>query len=238
MADERKDGEWYFVKNWWEHQHYRDRRPAWIKLHRALETDPEFQSLTEIEQWRLVKLWLVASDMDGRLPRDPSYIGARLSLYHRQSSVHLLARFEAKGFISNKDIRGDKGLSASPRQRHIKKSREEKKEHAPFRAPTQLELSAYMSEQGFQTPAETAVQFIAYYETRGWIPSGSRVQMKDWRAAVRTWKRNDGKLQGGNRDDTRRKRTVEGLTKFLKHSGEVAGDLQRDVRQASERDSG
>jgi hypothetical protein len=57
-----------------------------------------------------------------------------------------------------------------------------------FHPPTQHEVISYMGEQGFRTPADTAAKFINYYEMLGWIPKGSKTQMKSWKAAVRTWK--------------------------------------------------
>ena len=108
---------WYYVKNWYRFQHYKDRRPPWIKLHRSIETDPAFQSLSEADQWRLVKLWLLASDMDGRFPNDVAYVRARLRLDHLTHTAMLLARLEATGLISQEDIRGASPTLASIRQR-------------------------------------------------------------------------------------------------------------------------
>jgi hypothetical protein len=59
-----------------------------------------------------------------------------------------------------------------------------------FNPPAVDELSNYMESQEFENPKETAEAFIAYYETRGWVPGGQRIQMKSWKAAVRTWKHN------------------------------------------------
>lgn len=59
-----------------------------------------------------------------------------------------------------------------------------------FIPPTQQEVSVYMQEQGFQDHSETAQRFIDYYEVRGWVPGNSKVRMKSWKAAVRTWKGN------------------------------------------------
>jgi hypothetical protein len=60
------------VKNWEDFQHYRDRRPPWIKLYRSLLDDPEFLKLCgDTEIGVLVRLWLIASedkDMLGNLP--------------------------------------------------------------------------------------------------------------------------------------------------------------------------
>jgi hypothetical protein len=123
--------QWYYIRNWWKYQHYHDRNAPWIKLHRSTETDPDFQKLAEIDQWRLARLWLVASDMEGRLPRDPAYIAARLRLYHRQSSVDLLARLLGSGLISERDVRGDRRESASPRQRQRQSNQRERQKAAP-----------------------------------------------------------------------------------------------------------
>jgi hypothetical protein len=47
-------------------QHYKDRCPPWIKLHRSVVTGEErqfddFLLLAEWEQWQLVRIWVVAS---------------------------------------------------------------------------------------------------------------------------------------------------------------------------------
>jgi hypothetical protein len=98
--------EWYFVKNWWKHQDYRFTHPPWIKLWVDVDNDPEFISLSELNQWRLVKLWVYASEMEGRLPRDSTKIGRRLGLYHSSSCSELISIFISKGFISQQDVRG------------------------------------------------------------------------------------------------------------------------------------
>lgn len=61
------------VKKWRDHQHYNDREPPWIKMQRKLLKDDKFAELSELEQWQLVRIWVVASassrfteDDDGR----------------------------------------------------------------------------------------------------------------------------------------------------------------------------
>lgn len=51
------------IKNWSKHQHYdpMKRRPPWIKFYNDLTSDGLFCELGEIEQWQLVRIWLVAS---------------------------------------------------------------------------------------------------------------------------------------------------------------------------------
>ncbi len=55
----------YRIKNWASYQHYRERRPPWVKLHRTLLEDMEFARLDAEHARILVWLWLIASEHDG-----------------------------------------------------------------------------------------------------------------------------------------------------------------------------
>lgn len=49
----------------WEHfQHYKDRRPPWIKLHKSLLDDRDFQRLPVASRALAPMLWLLASESD------------------------------------------------------------------------------------------------------------------------------------------------------------------------------
>ena len=54
-----------------------------------------------------------------------------------------------------------------------------------FTPPTALEVNAYMQEQGMEDLSE---KFVNFYEAKGWQIGKNK--MKDWKAAVRTWKSN------------------------------------------------
>lgn len=57
-----------------------------------------------------------------------------------------------------------------------------------FKRPTPLEVKEYAESLGFSLDGD---YFCDYYEARGWkLAQG---QMKCWKAAVRTWKRNNNK---------------------------------------------
>ena len=56
------------VKNWSHFQHYKHRRPPWIKLYRELLDDPEYHALEPSAAKLLPLLWLIASEKDGELP--------------------------------------------------------------------------------------------------------------------------------------------------------------------------
>jgi predicted phage replisome organizer len=65
---------------------------------------------------------------------------------------------------------------------------EEKKENKRkiFSPPTLEEVKAYCSERKNNVDAQ---RFVDYYTSNGWLVGKNK--MKDWRAAVRTWERNN-----------------------------------------------
>lgn len=52
-------------KNWQSFQHYKDRAPVWIKLHRSLLDDADFHCLPIASKALAPMLWLVASEYEG-----------------------------------------------------------------------------------------------------------------------------------------------------------------------------
>ena len=68
------------VKNWDEFQHYKNRTPPWIKLHRDLLRDYDFTCLQDASKLHLVLLWLLASQLDNKIPTDPKWITKQLGL--------------------------------------------------------------------------------------------------------------------------------------------------------------
>ena len=59
-----------------------------------------------------------------------------------------------------------------------------------FRPPTAIEVTEYARSIDFELDGEA---FVDYYQQRGWRPNKCTIQMKSWKAAVRTWKRYDKK---------------------------------------------
>ena len=55
-----------------------------------------------------------------------------------------------------------------------------------FTAPTVQEVTNYCRDKGYSIDAE---RFVDYYESVGW--KVGKNQMKDWKAAVRTWQRKE-----------------------------------------------
>jgi hypothetical protein len=76
------------IKNWSKFQHFKDRRPPWVKLYRDLLDDMEWHQLDPLASKVLVTLWLLASEdenQEGQLP-DIKTIAWRLRLTEKQVS--------------------------------------------------------------------------------------------------------------------------------------------------------
>lgn len=65
------------VKKFDDFQHYKDRNPPWIKLHRSLLDDYEFARLPDVQKAHLMLIWLYASHHEGRIPDDPKHIASK-----------------------------------------------------------------------------------------------------------------------------------------------------------------
>lgn len=62
-----------------------------------------------------------------------------------------------------------------------------------FTPPTLEEVAQYCRELNSKIDPR---QFVDYYTANGWV-QGRGKPIKDWKAAVRTWNRNEGKMNGG-----------------------------------------
>lgn len=67
------------IKNWKKFQHFKDRRPPWVKLYRDILDDLDWHELDPLAAKVLVMLWLIASEDEGRIP-DNKTLAFRLRL--------------------------------------------------------------------------------------------------------------------------------------------------------------
>lgn len=97
----------YRIKNWADFQHYKDRSPSWLKLHRSLLDDYEFQSLPVASRALAPMLWLLASEhkdiSSGLIDADHKKIAFRLRM--KESDVtDAIKPLISAGFI---EVTGD-----------------------------------------------------------------------------------------------------------------------------------
>lgn len=115
-------------KNWKSFQHYKERTPAWIKLHKGLLTDFAFNRLPLASRALAPMLWLLASDHDrGEIDAAPRKLAFRLRMTEREVTDALKPLIDNGFFIALQDASGalaDRKQGAMP-ETEAEKRREE-----------------------------------------------------------------------------------------------------------------
>lgn len=121
------------VKGWRDHQHYKARKqpPPWIKLYRRTLTDYDFVQLNEADRFKLIGLWLLASDKDGTIPNDARYLAKCLDVKRLD-----LDSFIARGFLER--VYTESRQSLEPVYSHTEPEEETEKEAEPEAADFHL----------------------------------------------------------------------------------------------------
>lgn len=114
-------------KNWASFQHYTDRRPAWIKLHRALLDDFNFSRLPVASRALAPLLWLLASEYEGgEITASIEELSFRLRISENELSTALNPLIDG-GFFSAStplaDCKQDAPLEEERRDREEKITR-------------------------------------------------------------------------------------------------------------------
>ena len=78
------------IRNWSRFQHFKDRRPPWIKLYRDLLDDQEWHALDGDAAKMLIMLWLLASEKGGEIP-DNKTISFRLRIPLEQVDINMIS---------------------------------------------------------------------------------------------------------------------------------------------------
>lgn len=71
---------YYRIIEWSTYQHYRDRCPPWIKLHRDTLTSRTWVSGDDASRVLAVACMLIAADTDNKIPADPDFLRRRAYL--------------------------------------------------------------------------------------------------------------------------------------------------------------
>lgn len=87
-------------KSWADFQHYKDRAPPWIKLHKSLLDNFEFQCLPVASRALAPMLWLLASEQEtGEIDATPKKLAFRLRMTEREVADALKPLID-NGFFS------------------------------------------------------------------------------------------------------------------------------------------
>jgi hypothetical protein len=94
-------------RNWRDFQHYKNRNPPWIRLHRGLLDNRDFHCLPVASRALAPMLWLLASEsVDGEIDASPQNLTFRLRLSEKDITNALNPLLEGKFFEVLQDASG------------------------------------------------------------------------------------------------------------------------------------
>lgn len=109
-------------KNWSSFQHYKHRSPPWIKLHKNLLDDMQYQRLPVASKAIAPMLWLLASESnDGVINKSPEEIAFRLRMTEKEVISAIKPLIDNGFFIDESNMLAECLQGAT-----TEKSREEK----------------------------------------------------------------------------------------------------------------
>jgi len=189
----------FSVNNWDEFQHYKHRNPPWIKLHNRLLNNYEFSCLQDASKLHLMLIWMLASQLENKIPADTVWLKNRLGICTEPNLKELLD----KGFIT---YASNTLASCKQSALLVEKSRVEKRGEKPqqtkhngskqkFIPPSVADVIAYTKTRKVKINPD---KFVNYYQSKGWMLGKNKI--KDWRACVRTWELNQNTEKQTNTD--------------------------------------
>ena len=93
----------YKIKDWEKFQHFKDRKPPWVKLYRDILDDPDWHELDGDSAKALVSLWLIASEDNTKTGALPDIKTLAFRLRVKESvAIQLLNRLSR--FLIQDDI--------------------------------------------------------------------------------------------------------------------------------------
>ena len=147
------------VKNWSKFQHYKDRHPPWIKLHRELFDDHEFYCLPDASKLQLMLIWLLASQKDNHIEYDEQWLKHKLGI---KGTMNLKPLFD-KGFLTlSSTPLADCEHDASPETEAEAEAEAETYKQETDRAKKSLEILTYLNLKTKKQflPKKTSIGFI------------------------------------------------------------------------------
>ena len=177
-------------KNWLVFQHYKDRSPPWIKLHRDLLNNRDFITLPLASKALAPLLWLLASEhKNGVFDATTEELAFRLRMSEKEVEAGIKPLIQKGFFLDASTMLAPRLQDAIP-ERETETETERKGRFAP---PSILEVSEYVKEKGYSIDPQ---QFVDFYAAKGWMVGSNK--MKDWKACVRTWVNRDRTTQKQN----------------------------------------
>lgn len=151
------------VKNWSKFQHYKDRCPPWIKLHREVMNDMAFMALTLEQRAVLMFVWVLAAEGDGEVPDDPKVIAWRL----RVPTVDLESLVSA-GFLERTLADASRCSPETERETEESRDREEAEQNASEVSQSVVSEQAVGPRESPEKPPEWSADEKVEYTQAVW----------------------------------------------------------------------
>lgn len=156
------------VKNFASHQHYKDRRPPWIKFYVSILNDYAFLQLPEAQQRHLMFLWQLAAIHDNRIPNDPKYIATAIKARGKIDFAGLIAA----GFlleVGEQDASTDASTALPGNEPFASVSRTRESQSTEAQGETQTEKA---KRTGRNTNGEASLLLLQIRRLAGTPPTG------------------------------------------------------------------
>jgi hypothetical protein len=177
-------------KNWSEYQHYKDRNPPWIKLHRDLLNDRDFMCLPIASKAIAPLLWLLASEeKSGDFNANVAELAFRLRMTEKEINDGLKPLISKGFFVDASGVLAECEQLAIPETERETEKEVEKKPKT-LKTATQVPELFIVDPDAIELAKKLGVdyelekdKFCDYYKGKG-------TTMKDWSATFRNWIRN------------------------------------------------
>lgn len=149
------------VRNWEKFQHYKDRRPLWIKSYVEILDDYDIINLPPATQLVYFKVLLVAARLENKLPNDPKYVASLMHLDTRTVSTAFTILVD-KRFLEVWTDQNASDLLADPVPRDREETEKERTETPPVE-----NVGSLFDANALDTDRHTAYQHLLARVTGG-----------------------------------------------------------------------
>jgi hypothetical protein len=181
-------------KNWEKFQHYKDRCPPWIKLHRDLLNDREFMRLPLASKALAPLLWLLASESkDGCFQADSEELEFRLRIASKDIDAGLKPLIDKGFFVVASGVLADSLQVAIPERETEREGETEERQKKPRASrlpadwsPSEDNIRYCKENRPDLSPEWVAENFRAY-----WLSKPTGATKLDWDLTWQTWVRKE-----------------------------------------------
>ncbi len=205
-------------KNWAVFQHYKDRCPPWIKLHRDLLNDRKFISLPTASKALAPLLWLLASEnKDGVFDASVEELEFRLRMTPKEITTGLEALLHHGFFLDASTMLAPRLQDAIPEKRRGEQSRGDQSTEKEAKKKAQPPKPEGVSDQVWEdflahrktkkaaVTATAMAQIIKQAELAGWTLEQALQEMcvRGWTGFNAEWvnKGNGGQSRPHTKED-------------------------------------